>query len=267
MILLASVSFSYVFESANFTIYLEKSGKARFNLTLPGQENEIDLLLQFDIENAVTECEYRKTGAGTVFRCPPSNLTTISGTLVARAIQKKDLRVLTVYFPVSNVYKRFAATVYLPEGTVLAPEKKTLDLGFLPAEPSPYTTVTDGRRIGVVWNFSTPELGKTIVFRVAYESKRPLWILLAIPLSMLAAYIAFVVMKRVDSTVLKVLDKDEKAVYEIILSRGKVTQNVVVRETGMSKAKVSRIIRRLEEKSLIEKTRKGRVNVLEVARK
>jgi len=54
------------------------------------------------------------------------------------------------------------------------------------------------------------------------------------------------------------LTKDEKAVLNVVATYGKVSQKKIVKETGLSKAQVSRIAKSLEERGLIERRRKGR---------
>lgn len=62
---------------------------------------------------------------------------------------------------------------------------------------------------------------------------------------------------------LKSLSGDEKKIYEIIMKEdGTIFQNDLVLKSGYSKVKVSRILDRLEVKGLVERRRRGLVNLV-----
>ncbi len=68
--------------------------------------------------------------------------------------------------------------------------------------------------------------------------------------------------KRASESV-KSLSEEEKSVYEIIKSSdGLAFQNDIIKKTGFSKVKVSRILDRLETKGLTERRRRGMANVV-----
>ncbi len=59
------------------------------------------------------------------------------------------------------------------------------------------------------------------------------------------------------------LDEEEKTVMNIILrENGSAYQSDLIRETSMTKVKISRILDRLEGKGLIERKRRGMTNVV-----
>lgn len=65
--------------------------------------------------------------------------------------------------------------------------------------------------------------------------------------------------------IVKLLGKDEKRVYdEIIASDGFIFQADLVKKTGYSKVKVSRILDKLEAKGIVERRRRGMANVVVV---
>ncbi len=67
--------------------------------------------------------------------------------------------------------------------------------------------------------------------------------------------------------VIKSLGEDEKKVFEIIAnSGGAVFQSELVEKTGFSKAKVSRILDKLEVKNLVERRRRGMTNMVVIKR-
>jgi uncharacterized membrane protein len=62
---------------------------------------------------------------------------------------------------------------------------------------------------------------------------------------------------------LKKLNKDEKTVYETIIgSDGVMFQSELVEKTEMNKAKVSRILDKMEARGLLERKRRGMANAI-----
>jgi len=59
------------------------------------------------------------------------------------------------------------------------------------------------------------------------------------------------------------LDEEEKKLMQILLrEEGSVYQSDLIKETNLSKVKVSRLLDRLEGKSLIERKRRGMTNII-----
>lgn len=59
------------------------------------------------------------------------------------------------------------------------------------------------------------------------------------------------------------LDGDEKRIYEIIKSKsGSAYQSDLIKEAGLSKVKVTRVLDRLETKDVLEKKRRGMTNIV-----
>ncbi len=66
---------------------------------------------------------------------------------------------------------------------------------------------------------------------------------------------------------LKSLTRDERKIFEIINnSGGAVFQSELIEKTGFSKAKVSRILDKLEVKNLVERRRRGMTNMVVIKR-
>lgn len=61
---------------------------------------------------------------------------------------------------------------------------------------------------------------------------------------------------------LKLLDKEEKVIYGIIIKEKSMFQADLVDKSGFSKVKVTRILNRLEGKNLIERKRRGMNNIV-----
>ena|SRR3989338_1615755 len=59
------------------------------------------------------------------------------------------------------------------------------------------------------------------------------------------------------------LDGDEKRIYEIIREKGgSVYQTDLLKETGLSKVKVTRLLDKLETKDILERKRRGMTNIV-----
>lgn len=59
------------------------------------------------------------------------------------------------------------------------------------------------------------------------------------------------------------LSDEEKAVYNIIKnSNGSAYQNELIKETGFSKVKITRVLDRLEQKDILERKRRGMTNII-----
>jgi uncharacterized membrane protein len=69
-------------------------------------------------------------------------------------------------------------------------------------------------------------------------------------------------------TISELLPDNESLIYDIIIEHnGEVRQSVIINESKMSKAKVSRVLYSLEKKGLIIKIRSGMGNVIKIVRK
>ncbi len=74
--------------------------------------------------------------------------------------------------------------------------------------------------------------------------------------------------KKIDkNSLLNFLDGDERKVFGIVLDKKEINQAQLVRETNLSKVKVSRIIKRFENKGLIEKVSVGKINMIKLNKK
>lgn len=68
--------------------------------------------------------------------------------------------------------------------------------------------------------------------------------------------------KKIEKTLAN-LTKDEKKIYKLVKENGGIIfQSELVEKSGFSKAKVSRILDKLESKNLVERRRRGMSNVI-----
>ncbi len=67
--------------------------------------------------------------------------------------------------------------------------------------------------------------------------------------------------KKIDKNVLlDFVEGDERKVLKKLIDNKELGQAEIVRETGLAKVKVSRIIKKFEERGIIEKNRIGKIN-------
>ncbi len=125
---------------------------------------------------------------------------------------------------------------------------------------------TDGRYIMVYWQQEGIKSGDTLTYSVSYTVTGGEFsvfyntiILLVIILAIVGGGIIWFIFKhrtltkKSSEVLISVLDKDEKTVYDILIAHGgSIGQKVVVRESNFSKAKVSRVVRRLKSRNIVD---------------
>jgi len=148
-------------------------------------------------------------------------------------------------------------TLKLPEGSVLASEIKKNGESLSAVYPTPDRIYSDGKRIILYW--ATKELGSEHSFRVfaMYTDTKGsytfvIWLVLGLLIG--AAIVYFKLGYRHEKVTRMLLSRDEEEIYNLIVaSGGEILQEDIVRETGYSKAKVSKLVRNLEAKRIIKK--------------
>ena len=169
-------------------------------------------------------------------------------------------------FSVWQDIKEAFIVVRLPEGYVLSEESSILPKDAI------ITSDERGRRIVVVWRLNDIKASQPLKFQLAFEPTfffLPILRLGAI-VGIFLASILLIYLKRIrkpEEVVLSVLDEYERKVFEIIRKKKQVRQRRVVQETNFSKAKVSRIVKNLENRGLIEVEKVGRTNILKLKKK
>ncbi|MEM5794181.1 MAG: winged helix-turn-helix transcriptional regulator [Candidatus Aenigmatarchaeota archaeon] len=175
-------------------------------------------------------------------------------------------------FSLKEEIERVFASVKLPEGMALIEENLIASKVSFPENAS---TSTLGRRIIVIWKLEGIKANQPLKLQFLYEQIAeaeslnliPIIILgLAIGLITIFAYVRF--FKKPEKLVLSVLDEFERKVMDaIIAAGGMITQKKVVEQTNLSKAKVSRVVKSLVERGLIEVESLGRTNKLKLVKK
>ncbi len=167
------------------------------------------------------------------------------------------------YQPNTN-FENFNIEVVLPRGFILAELESAVS-------PSGGVVSTDGKNIIVNWNLKG--INNEQAFIIVYErglasSSSYVWIVVTIVIALgaIAGVVTFY-RKEKKEVIDGVLSVDEKKIVGMIEAGDEITQKQIVKDTGFSKAKVSKIIRRLEEKGIVEKIPFMATNKLKIKNK
>lgn len=174
-------------------------------------------------------------------------------------------------FSINENIVKLSATLRLPEGTALVEGNIPNRLSF----PDNVTTLSDGRRIIVLWSLSNLSSSNQLRFQVLYEKVNQSSFLAAWPfivsgivIIIIVVFLVFQYMKKPEKLILSVLDEYERKVVDIIDSAGgKVDQKKIVQQTNLSKAKVSRVIKSLVDRGVVEVERLGRTNKVKLLKR
>jgi predicted transcriptional regulator len=163
-------------------------------------------------------------------------------------------------------------SVKIPEGMVLTSKNNTY-----PTLPQKTNILSDGRRIIVTWSLSNITSDTPLKFQLAYEPSTSvvtdisgywLYFLIGVTIATIASLIFIKKFRKPKDVILSVLDDYEKLVMDcIVKAGGTINQKKIVQETNLSKAKVSRVIKNLVERGLVESERLGRTNKIKLVKK
>jgi uncharacterized membrane protein len=177
---------------------------------------------------------------------------------------------LSLNRPINQVY----TSVKLSEIFRLADQDLSDKISF----PQNVTTVSDlGRRIMIVWNLANIPQVQPLRFQFFYEELQPppvfsirlrYFAAFGIVATSIIIYLIFRFKRKPEKLILSVLDDYERKVMDVIVAGGgTVNQKRVVQETNLSKAKVSRVVKSLVERGIVEVERLGRTNKLKLIKK
>jgi len=175
-------------------------------------------------------------------------------------------------FTLNQAIDSMFVSVKLPEGMALVEEKIPGRISF----PQNSTIISDGRHIIVNWNLADLGENESLIFQLIYEplvkeKHFPFLYLIgfAVAISLFSSLLLyFFYLKKPKELVLSVLDDFEKKVLNCIIEAGgEIKQKKIVKDTNISKAKVSRIIKSLEKRGLIDVKRVGRTNLIRLVKK
>lgn len=170
-------------------------------------------------------------------------------------------------FVINDQIGRVTNTIVLPVGMSLS-ESDSIS-------PENAQKLTNGQNIMIFWESNDVQPSQTLNFKATYTpvfspSAIPLWQLVIVGgvAAAIAGFFVYRRFKKPEEVVLSVLDEYEKKVMEVIqIAGGTVNQKRVVDHTNFSKAKVSRVVKSLVSRGVIETERRGRTNMLRLKKK
>ena len=261
--------------------FIASNGKVSTKLTItffqPERRFELKVFAKIENFNASSNagpvnCEV-KAGEASLIVCE-MNLT-------------QEKRTLELSFKTSDFVKRLDAQNYLSADLSLGQEifslfaSFTLDEGLLISKkndvpqifPENATILSDGRRVIVNWNFQNVPKDKIVKFEIFYETiektKFPVFqaVLAFLLIAAVISSLFYKRMKKARQLIFSVLDEQERKILEMVSKAEQINQKKIVQAMNLSKAKVSRIVKKLAERGLIKVERRGRTNILRIVKK
>ena len=152
-------------------------------------------------------------------------------------------------------YTNFVVRLNLEKGAVANPEE---------IFPTGYVSSSDGQTISFTWSYSNVTKGKVFAFFVSIEDKNNnlnyLWIFLIL-IILIGGFFIFRYLRSKKDVNRYLLDEEKKVIQLLKQAEGKsLWQKNIQSSLGCSKAKVSRLIRNLDSRGLIEKIPIGNTN-------
>lgn len=174
-------------------------------------------------------------------------------------------------FSLNQHIQQVFASIKLPEGFAVAKENGV--------SPEDVDIASDGRRIIVNWELKNITTKDALKFQVIYEKLgsalfiRPIYlVIISIVTIIIIISAVFFILRKIrtqpQEVILSVLDEYERKVMQVITEAGgEISQKKVVQQTNLSKAKVSRVVKSLINRGVIQSERKGRTNRLRIIKK
>jgi len=217
-------------------------------------------------------CEPASKPWGTLISCDFSKVTEGGRALNIKFTTPETIKIIEdkILFATSiktpQEVKKMVVKTVLEKGYILVeePEETTT---LVPFSPKDGTEGSDGRRIFVEWIRENVGSGEGIDVSVTYEKIEPpttgnqnmIFLFIGILILIITVLIGTRKGKEKKEIGMEILKEDEKRVMEILKeNKGMCKQRVIVGETDFSKAKVSRLLKDLEERGLITTEKEGR---------
>ena len=227
------------------------------------------------IETVGGKCEFREGIVNEIVCRPPSPFmvgeVSISTKFRIRNLVRKVGNVSFFSFDVPITYPTdfVKIIVRLPKGMFVS------DSVEMPLSPSGSFSTVKEKRIIEIWEFENKNPGDIIPIRIYYEAGeipvmselfetlmglRIIIVIFGVVLVFTIFYFGKKLKERREE-VFSILNVDEKRIIDLIRSHGgKIDQRELVRLTDFSKAKVSRLVKELKERGVVEVERRGRKN-------
>lgn len=170
-----------------------------------------------------------------------------------------DKNSITTFYESRFDTKSLSVSFILPERAALSEDPPQNSIS-----PRNGDIKTDGKKIFIFWNRQNVTSGDTLIFSSTYtlpdQRESPINTVLLLPIIIILAALVWFVIKSKKKTIeatetaaVSVLSKEEKVLFDILkINKGSANQKVLVRESNFSKAKVSRLLKGLKERGVVE---------------
>lgn len=247
-------------------LYIEELTSSSFTYITnhPVQNHEVR------INSEPVNCEFEKMSLGGEIQCPTDlreNFTvTINYQTSGLTNSQNGVSIFRYSQSIYRPIEEYNFRVILPESTGILDQS---NVSTPVISPENGEVGSEGRRIHVEWS-QEPSLGETVAFEVTYEQLgadfRPVIILVVLILLAAGAtkfYRDYRQKTEVSDTI-ESLTEDQRMVFDLIQENESMLQKDIVNQSEYSKAKISGVVKSLEEQGLVIKEKEGRSNRVSV---
>ena len=276
LVLFFNLAEGAIIDKEKTIINLKEDGTAVFeiNIEYPNEMENSDYFIRAKIsdivvkgDSGILDCITEEKDIGTSIVCRNIKEKNVTYSFVAyNLIQEgKKMSIFSYQFPVTDLKKIFEVVVKIPIGTALVEEERLEFSGLKPFYPENGIEGSDGRRIFIRWFFENPKLGENINIIVVYEkifssgNEMSYYLIFIIASIFLVSLVFLWSIRNKAKSIMPILTESEREIMKIIInSKNIIDQRKIVKETGFSKSKVSRILKNLEERGIIKREKVGR---------
>ncbi len=263
LLLLLPIASAQEIESYDLEITLIPSG-------LVHQKIKIRFILNQDTNNLLFATDYEIQNIK-VYDTKELNFSlTDKGIVLNEDIKANEENIIFIEFDAKNLIVQsgkdfiFSYNLELPS----APKKTTLNLilpeGFVLADiepsvsPKPSKIETNGKLINILWETNNNNEAFIAIYKRGHTSKtESLWTVFSLSslviILLIVGVVIFIQRKKAKEFILGTLNDEENKIIKIIRENKNITQKKICEMTGFSKSKMSKLVRRLEEKRIIKK--------------
>ncbi len=235
----------------------------------------ISLMLPYDAEvvdfsvdgtPSLSACKEERKVDGTLINCSVENgsFITLKFTSSDAVMMSGDELLFLMRLIFYQNYDVCKIKLTLPENYIIASNEHAEPLII----PSPYQLYTAGNNQIVLWNVKCGENALVELFVAGKRASKfsvPLYV--AIPIAAIALIVIsfFFLRKRKHPDIFdKFLVRDEKMIIDLLKNKKEMKQKEIVRATGFSKAKVSRLLRNLEMRGVVVREKVGNACIVKL---
>jgi uncharacterized membrane protein len=253
--------------SYKLTLIFVNSSNQTFTIPI-GFPNNINM-------NSDTDCKVQSGTLETSIVCnivSPNKTTVVVTYDSSQKVEKNKYYLFTDSFRINSDTDSIPILIKLPEGTGL---REPIEGSYSPENA---LIGSDGRRTIVNWQMNNLKKGDRIDISIAYERIGEV-VISEVPLQIIAMIIVLIAVSvgvfyqfywknKNIKLILPILKKDEKKIFDTITKHGSgVNQKIIVNDSGYSKAKVSKVLKSLEERGVLKLERIGRKNKVHIDKK